>query len=740
MKAPIIFILIVFLIPLISADTLIYYSTITPSNNITSYGLNSTLKIETFNISFDLLNVSSTRIILFNLSYTNPASCGGVSSFYDNYSITTINNITTLPSYCPNITSIIPVNQTETINQTINYTAEINSSIGLVNTTLNIENIIGSIINQTTSTFAGDVFFFMIGTTVTLNEGVYNWWYAFVDKAMNIITGKKRKITIDITPPTITLTDPQYQNYGDNNSIPFAFNVTDNLIGVKDCNYTIYNSTGIFIPSTSLPSCQNTTIKLPEGDENYILLLTSRDKLDNTASELAYFGVRTSSPAIVLRVENYTNTNNGNNIILNFSATTNADNIPVCSLWGDFGGTFSQNQTIFYGWNGKTVNFNPINLSEGNHLWNVNCTDNLGKVGWALSNNTFAVDFTNPNISNLSITTTEGFQTFNFSVIAEDLNLNNCRYTIYTADGLIDGISSNISFDCSLGATATATGFGTYNLSVTAYDYAGNLNRTSSNFTLTGTLSPTGGGGATQTNLVPVVTLISPEEDNLRSVIDRAKLYKVISEYCSKNTQFGKCRTNSEVSRGIIVLLENTYRLRMTENKLPFWFSQYDSQKFEDVNIDKREAERWDLVISTIIQAEFRISPRRVDPFIKLVLRGDKVNIITTTSNRKLKSCDVIEGDLGFSCIPSDTFARVVYTISENATWTSRVPFAKISYTDIDGNNDFQDLTARIIKGTPQFYAYLIGISLATFFLIKFRKKISKFLKDIYKKVRKTFR
>jgi PGF-pre-PGF domain-containing protein len=77
--------------PLCSAMTL-------TNTNITATGINATINISNYIITFDRLDVFDNAITFYNLSYTNPSSCNGASSSYTTYNYTTSNSFSDLPA------------------------------------------------------------------------------------------------------------------------------------------------------------------------------------------------------------------------------------------------------------------------------------------------------------------------------------------------------------------------------------------------------------------------------------------------------------------------------------------------------------------------------------------------------------------------------------------------------------------------------------------------------------------
>lgn len=83
-------ILFLLLIPLINAVTL-------DDTLITSIGLNSTINVSNFSITFDKLEVSNNAITFTNLYYLNPLSCNLATSTSAIYNYTEVNKTIELP-------------------------------------------------------------------------------------------------------------------------------------------------------------------------------------------------------------------------------------------------------------------------------------------------------------------------------------------------------------------------------------------------------------------------------------------------------------------------------------------------------------------------------------------------------------------------------------------------------------------------------------------------------------------
>ena len=124
--------------------------------NITATGINATINISNYIITFDRLDVFDNAITFYNLSYTNPASCNSTSSFYDVYNYTTPNSISDLPSVACTATTtttsssgggggIVTTNTANITTQITNYisiTANQSKEINITNSQIDLTKII----------------------------------------------------------------------------------------------------------------------------------------------------------------------------------------------------------------------------------------------------------------------------------------------------------------------------------------------------------------------------------------------------------------------------------------------------------------------------------------------------------------------------------------------------------------------------------------------------------------------
>lgn len=451
-------------------------------------------------------NGDITRTIL-----TEYINNGGTTTFNGNYTVNTtkdlyIPNSTTynltisqnifqvtvlnlIDVINPNISIISPSNNTNTSNNQLNITYSASDETALDSCWWTNDSGVTNI------TLPGCVNI----TTITWNDGTTNL-IVYANDTSNNQNSSSVTFTIDTTPPSITIIEPQAINYANNDSIELNFSITDATIGVDTCKFRVDLISPALeaIGNTTITNCLNTTFALPGGDEDYTLTLFSNDTLGNEDSSQVTFGIRTNIPAIVLEFPSDNEfLNNGTNIFFNFTAT-DSDGLDTCILYTNTTGIWQQNFT----WDNPTSgvqNFTTLSVSESNgNIWNVFCNDTLSNGGFAASNFTFSVDETFPNISINSIITAGGSQTIINNYSITDTNLDICFYSIFNSTGQIDGLNENVSITCgeNLQNLATVSAFGSYNLTVYGRDLALNENSTTQSFSVSPTPPSSGGGSA----------------------------------------------------------------------------------------------------------------------------------------------------------------------------------------------------------------------------------------------------
>lgn len=285
-------------------------------------------------------------------------------------------------------------------------------------------------------------------------------------------------------------------------SVNFISNFSD-YINLSNATLYIWNITGELINTSSanltgFSNSTNTNYNFSEsGTYLWNFKQTNIEDISNFASTNRTIFIDVNKPAITLNYPKRTAyINNGTNV--QFNSTATGDNLDTMFLYGNFSGNYSLVDSSAVTSSVKE-SFVVSSLNEGVYSWTTAVNQSTGDVTYSQNGNfTLYVDFTNPSIIINSISTAAGHQTFSFNSTATDnYAVSSCYYSIYNSAGVIDGLNSNISFDCNEIATATTSTYGSFNLTTWVEDEAGNLAGYIYPFTTSAISGGTSTGGGT---------------------------------------------------------------------------------------------------------------------------------------------------------------------------------------------------------------------------------------------------
>lgn len=254
----------------------IAYITYSALNETDMEAPNITIRYPTNNtyFNYDIYNVNFTATDASNISAcwwsndtgfvnTTLASCGNLTYAFSEarhnitiYANDTAGNIGSkiisfvIDKTIPNGTLLTPDNATITKQTSNNFTVNVTDTTRLGNVTLKIYDSLNNLVNSTINV-VGDVVQTVVGVVVALTDGVYNWLYAVTDKANNVFITENNTITIDNTPPTISLISPGDGLQVNVSSQTFTASFTD-AVGIKNVTFHIWNSTGELVNSTGV--------------------------------------------------------------------------------------------------------------------------------------------------------------------------------------------------------------------------------------------------------------------------------------------------------------------------------------------------------------------------------------------------------------------------------------------------------------------------------------------------------
>ena len=317
--------------------------------------------------------------------------------------------------------------------------------------------------------------------TENLLDGVYNWSILCQDKAGWVNQSEYRLLTVDTTPPNISLIAPDNGSYQTTN-VTFTWDANDNIDNELNCTLNVNGNI------TNVSGYGHINYVKSLADSVYYWNVTCLDDAGNSnESETRMFIVDSLKPNVTInQPEN--KTYNKTTILINILAR---DDINVSTIWFyyDYNGSYI---TI---WNNKTGNLTydkNLIFEEGSHQLAVYANDSAGNTGNDTIN--FIVNGSEPNVDLLSpnggASSSSGAINFMFHVIDDFSKTLNCSLLINNVTKVWNETITN-NTDTALTYSLSA---GNYAWRIRCVDGAGNFN-TSAERTLTLSSPGTSGGG-----------------------------------------------------------------------------------------------------------------------------------------------------------------------------------------------------------------------------------------------------
>ncbi len=305
----------------------------------------------------------------------------------------------------PTLILYSPTNSTYDINVSLPLEYEAADIDGLDTVWYNIdgENIIVS----------GNITFNTTSGSKTLNIYANDSW--------NNENSATVSFSIDLIP-RVELVSPQNITYPTGTDLEFDFSAIDS--DLDSCWYKLDDGDNVIIES-----CANITLNVSEGSHN--LKLFVNDSENNEVMEETSFVTDITSPIVLLESPADNSFSNSN---IQFKFKTIDLNLDNCKLYGDWNG-WHANQTKTGLTSDTLTSFDEIILEDGNHTWNVECTDLAGHTAFNDTNYTLAADSTNPTLTVSSPTNTTylGNASLALDFSTTDDNLDSCWYNLNDA-------------------------------------------------------------------------------------------------------------------------------------------------------------------------------------------------------------------------------------------------------------------------------------------------------------------
>ncbi|MEM0465477.1 MAG: DNRLRE domain-containing protein [Candidatus Pacearchaeota archaeon] len=353
-----------------------------------------------------------------------------------------------------------------------------------------------------------------------ISTGDENHSESFITRWLNV--------TLDEIPPEINIFSPQEGNvYGNNVSLELNYIVLDSHL--ESCWYNLNNG-----ENKTILNCENITFNI-SSDGVYTLYLYANDSLGNIGKANVTFSIFVGYPSITLISPIGIYYNSGN---ISFRYVPSDLDLTYCDLWADFSGVFSINQTNNTPLNGVENVFEVKSISDGTYKWNIGCNDSLGH--YVLNGNkTFYVDTVSPSVT---IIEPQGIKTswigipFSFSIF--DNSPVSCKYNVNWATGGVVIPNTSI-LNCNNPISFNLSSVGDYVLNLFVTDYAGNVNITSSSFSISTITSPPSSGGSSSGGISSGGVSFAPAKSyNKNNVIDLeiSNLGNIVAQQGTKKT------------------------------------------------------------------------------------------------------------------------------------------------------------------------------------------------------------
>ena len=489
------------------------------------------------------------------------------------------------------------------------------------------------------------------------------------------------------TEPVIELISPSNNSYSSTTK-QFSCNATD-IIGLSNITLYVWNSTGSVnnsLTNTVTNTFNSTTFNYTfnyTDTYKWNCLATNNESFPNFYDSNYTLNVDVSNPVIT---HNYPTNNSYLNYKtdIGFNCTVEGSNLDTLFFYNNFNGTYLLNQTKTPITSG-VINNLQVNISnDGVYKWicGANKTNDATITLAQQGNFTLTIDTIYPTVNITSIQTTTGSQTIKFNFTSQDTNINSCKYSVFNSSGGIDGLNNNVSVTCGVNDTSvTVSSYATYNLTVYVSDLAGNENSSTKTFTVSQSTSSGGGGGGASRSQIPVVSLANISSTNNYTLLDREIIYASFYNTCTKKSSDGNSCSFNQLELSMIESDLKTKSVKITTSDLFKFYNIYLkktlTQGFETQSI----INQYGLISATLGSLiGLQITPPNIDsPFLINVPDGSAYTITRVlTSNKPLKSCDVIVADGNLNCTVTNTKIIIKYKLS-STDFTSKIFTSRIN-------------------------------------------------------------
>ncbi|MFH1849943.1 MAG: hypothetical protein ABH879_07225, partial [archaeon] len=209
-----------------------------------------------------------------------------------------------------------------------------------------------------------------------LSDGLYTFYVWANDSSAQTNRTEARTVRVDSTPPYLYLNNPQNGYWSRAYSVAYKYNVTDNLMGVKNCSLVIDGKINMSNASIVEGKSLNFTVLMPNG-VGYVWNINCSDKLNNTNnSQSRTLGIDTTYPSIASEGVNETSFDINEYACLNVSVADTFSGVYRVTAQLYISGVGLRNYSLTNSTNGCGNSGGSVwtNLTrliyEGNYSWN----------------------------------------------------------------------------------------------------------------------------------------------------------------------------------------------------------------------------------------------------------------------------------------------------------------------------------------------------------------------------------
>tara|TARA_Y100000310_G_scaffold272554_1_gene287606 strand:- start:414 stop:7118 length:6705 start_codon:yes stop_codon:yes gene_type:complete len=453
---------------------------ITPQNNVFITGLyNITVNITdtVSSVNSSLVNFNSTNYTMSNNEYylwntsKNTDGSYNITIYYNDslgYSNTTTLTNITVDNTNPSVSLNAPLNNTWANDGVINFIYT--PSDTNIDSCALYHNASGWSINQTNSSVNSNQ---QDNITLSFNDGNYLWNVWCNDSAGNSAFNANYTINVDTTFPSIAFASGANNSYFSRDWIYVDITLTET--NENTTTFYLYNSSIGLINTTILnPGSRNINFTNLNPNMEYYYNVYARDKANNVNStELRKLTLDSTSPVVSYAggTENNAAFFNRDWIYVNVSITETNFNNMTFYLYNSTSQLNASNFTALT----NAVNFTELNSNEY-YYYNVTLRDKAGNVNSAETRN-ITLDSTPPSVTlnspvNVNWSTAVMPTILNASVT--DTNIQTVIFNVSNASSYLTYNANNNWLNASFDTRDLAEG--QHNVTVYAWDYAGNLN------------------------------------------------------------------------------------------------------------------------------------------------------------------------------------------------------------------------------------------------------------------------